>query len=179
MVKEHEEIHEVQRFIDKPSESPEEFMTQMAVKCYMDGVDAEAVLTELFGAQDAFFACRAGRLYLNKHRAQLRRYVHGRPQAKKREFTTENFRITIDTTQSKDYGMVNVSIYCMVEIWSDEDQNAAEKEYLVNFSDYKTKEWLTRLLVWGLMNKREVVIKPATEEEMSSMKMFIPKDHVA
>lgn len=70
--------------------------------------------------------------------------------------------------------MVNVSIYCIVEVWESED--VVEKEYLVNFSDFKTKEWLTRLLVWGLMNKREILIKPATEDEMSSMKMFVPKD---
>lgn len=70
--------------------------------------------------------------------------------------------------------MVNVSIYCMVEVWVDQDE--VEKEYLVNFSDFKTKEWLTRLLVWALMNKREVLLKAASEEEMSSKKMFVPKD---
>lgn len=68
--------------------------------------------------------------------------------------------------------MVSVSIYCLVEVWEDDDN--VEKEYLVNFSDYKTKEWLTRLMVWALMNKRQVLIKPASELEMNSMKMFVP-----
>ena len=72
--------------------------------------------------------------------------------------------------------MVNTSIYCMVEVWVDDQE--IEKEYLVNFSDFKTKEWLTRLLVWALMNRREVLLKPATEAEMASKKMFVPKDKV-
>lgn len=70
--------------------------------------------------------------------------------------------------------MAQVSIYALVEVWTKEDE--VEKEYLVNFSDYKTKEWLERLMVWGLMNDREILIKPATDAEMSSMRMFVPKD---
>lgn len=70
---------------------------------------------------------------------------------------------------------MNVSIYCTVEVFED-DNDTPEKEYLVNFSDYKTKEWLTRLLVWALMNNREVLLKAAGEQEMTSMKMFVPKD---
>lgn len=74
--------------------------------------------------------------------------------------------------------MAQSSIYCVVEVWeAGTDTEDCEKEYLVNFSDYGTKEWLTKLLVWGLMNKREVLIKPATQVEMSSMRMFIPRDN--
>ncbi len=76
--------------------------------------------------------------------------------------------------------MAQSSIYCVVEVWeAGNDSEDMEKDYLVNFSDYTTKEWLTKLLVWGLMNKREILIKPATQVEMSSMRMFVPKDNVA
>lgn len=70
--------------------------------------------------------------------------------------------------------MVSVSIYALVEVWTTDEQ--VEKEYLVNFSDFKTKEWLTRLMVWALMNQREILLKAAGDHEMSSMKMFVPKD---
>ena len=75
--------------------------------------------------------------------------------------------------------MAQSSIYCVVEVWeAGTDTEDCEKEYLVNFSDYGTKEWLTKLLVWALMNTREVLIKPATQVEMTSMRMFIPRDNV-
>lgn len=73
--------------------------------------------------------------------------------------------------------MTQVSIYSIVEVWIDDDE--MEKEYLVNFSDYKTKEWLTRLLVWGLTNQREILIRAASEAEMTSKKMFSPREKVA
>lgn len=71
--------------------------------------------------------------------------------------------------------MINASIYCTVEVWETGENDVVEKEYLVNFSDFTTKEWLTKLLVWALMNKREVMIKAATPDEMTSMRMFMPK----
>jgi len=70
--------------------------------------------------------------------------------------------------------MITMSIYCLVEVWVDDDE--VEKEYFVNFSDHRIKEWLIRLMVWALMNKREIVIRPATEQDASTMKMFVPKD---
>ncbi len=73
---------------------------------------------------------------------------------------------------------MNISIYCLVEVWETDNELDAEKEYLINFSDYKTKEWLTRTMVWALTNQREIVIKPATEAMLNSMKMFVPRDKV-
>lgn len=70
--------------------------------------------------------------------------------------------------------MAQVSIYALVEVWTKEED--VEKEYLINFSDYKTKEWLERTMVWALSNDREILIKPATDAEMNSMRMFSPKD---
>src|SRR5690606_37666693 len=161
--------------------SQDEFMWRYAALLYLKGVDAEARMLSV-AAEDKKPAVRRA---INRARAYLSR-VRGERRKREAEiqrerglipsFTFENFGVTIDKTQHKDLGMVSISIYCIVEVW-DEDEET-EKEYLVNFSDFKTKEWLTRLLVWGLMNKKQVHISPATEHAMATMKMFIPKDRV-
>lgn len=175
------ELQPYREFLNLPVGSPEEFMWRYAVMLFLRGVDAEAQMLE--GADESRKpaikrAINKARDYLTRVRAERRR----REAEIQRErglipsFTFENFGVTIDKTQHRDLGMVSISIYCIVEVW-DEDEET-EKEYLVNFSDFKTKEWLTRLLVWGLMNKKQIHISPATEHAMATMKMFIPKERV-
>jgi hypothetical protein len=118
-------------------------------------------------------------LFLNNERARRKsktaEILAQRAKARSANtFTSENFRVKIDQHQNRNYGMITTSIYCVVEVWENEED--FEKEYLVNYSDFKTKEWLTKTLVWALMNQREVVIKPATTEQMNTMRMFVPKD---
>lgn len=175
------ELEPYRDFLSLPVGSPQEFMWRYAVMLFLRGVDAEKYMLE--GAHPS----RVKEIRLAIHRARdylwrVRQERRGRAAEIQRErglipsFTFENFGVTIDKTQHKDLGMVSISIYCIVEVW-DEDEET-EKEYLVNFSDFKTKEWLTRLLVWGLMNKKQVHISPATEHAMATMKMFIPKERV-
>lgn len=151
------------------------------MRCYLNCIDAEDFLIR--NGIEPFQRKRVmakARTILARQREQLReRKLLAKEAAEQdeiQEFTHENFRVNIDTSQHRNYGMVNVSIHCLVEVWQEDD---VEKEYLVNFSDYKTKEWLTRLLVWALMNQREVLIKPAGEAEMTSMRVFVPKEKVA
>lgn len=176
-----EELRPYQESLKLAVGSQDEFMWRYAALLYLKGVDAEARMLSV-AAEDKKPAVRRAitraRAYLSRVRGERRK----REAEIQRErglipsFTFENFGVTIDKTQHKDLGMVSISIYCIVEVW-DEDEET-EKEYLVNFSDFKTKEWLTRLLVWGLMNKKQVHISPATEHAMATMKMFIPKDRV-
>lgn len=172
-----QELHIILDYANSPCTTQIEYFTKQAILHFLNGRDALAEISKKIPPFVAKRACEKARVFLGNERGRRR------PKAKEileararnsRTFTSENFRFTIDPSQHRNYGMVNVSIYCIVEVWESED--VVEKEYLVNFSDFKTKEWLTRLLVWGLMNKREILIKPATEDEMSSMKMFVPKD---
>lgn len=171
-----EELKSVWEFLDKPG-TKEDFLWRWAVRLYLSGQDPEPVLLEEgVSERVAYLETWKARNWLRLQRAKRR----GRSQEillsrqVKPAFTFENFGVTIDKTQHKDLGMTVVSIYCIVEVW-DEDEET-EKEYLVNFSDFKTKEWLTRLMVWALMNKKQVLVRPATEQAMATMRMFIPKD---
>jgi hypothetical protein len=173
-----QELHALYHWLTLPVEKPIDFMTKIAVRHFLDGEDAMAHLLdrgiEPFVAKRA---CEKARTVLQNER--MKRRLRALEILRNRErykptFTSENFRITMDHTQNRNSSMVNVSIHCIVEIWTAED--VAEKEYLINFSDFKTKDWLTRLMVWALMNQREILIKPATDVEMNSMKVFIPKD---
>jgi len=175
------ELHEIYHWARQPVSKPHEYLTQRAVLLFLDGVDAEAWLETQVPAFVAKRIANKARWFLGNERLkrQLRRHeiIAERTSAKStNEFTTENFRVTMDNSQHRDYGMAAISIYCIVEVWEEDNNAEPEKDYLVNFSDFKTKEWLTKLLVWALMNKREVLIKAATQAEMDSMKMFVPKD---
>lgn len=166
-------------YLNGPSSSPSEYLMKKAIKCFLHGEDAEAELNKIVEPFVTKRACERARVWLGNERAKRRmrekEILDDRRIMERREFTFENFRGTIDYSKNRNVGMVNVSIYCIVEIWTKDSEDEVEKEYLVNFSDYKTKEWLTRLMVWALMNEREILIKPASEKEMSSMRMFVPK----
>lgn len=176
---ERQELLAILAWIRFPAESRIDHLTKLAVDHFLHCEDAKACLVER-GVEPfvAERACNRARTVLYNERAKKReRWVEenrNKPK-EKHTFTSENFRITIDHTQDRDFGMVSVSIHCIVEVY-EVDQDDPEKKYLVNFSDFKTKEWLIRLLVWGLMNKREIVLSPATEADMASMKVFIPKE---
>lgn len=179
-----EELHHILDWSRQPVKTPIEMMVKFAVRSFLDGKDPEPLL--LAKGIPPFvlrMAMLKARVFIGNERAKRRRYAKQILESRSRKlptFTSENFRITIDHTQDRNYGMAQSSIYCVVEVWeAGEDAEDFEKDYLVNFSDYTTKEWLTKLLVWALMNKREVLIKPATQHEMSSMRMFVPKDNVA
>jgi hypothetical protein len=176
-----QELMDILYWTKLPAASPMESMVRLCVRAFLDGKDAakeiQALGIEPFTAERA--AAKA-RVFIGNERAKRRsraREILEARYGKTEEFTHENFRVTMDFSQPRDFGMVNVSIYCLVEVWLDDD--TVEKEYLVNYSDFKTKEWLTRLCVWALMNKREILLKAATEHEMGTMKMFVPKDRVA
>ena len=177
-----QELHSILHWMEQPVSDPLQYMVKVAVRCFLNGVDPQMTLEEK-GAQPfvAKRACDLARVWIGNERAKrrmrAREILEYRAKNKNNEFTTENFRVKIDHSQDRNYGMVNVSIYCLVEVWLDDDN--VEKEYLVNYSDYKTKEWLTRLIVWALMNKREIVMKPADEHIMANMKMFVPRGNAA
>lgn len=173
-----QELHKILHWLRMPVASQQEYLIKKAVRHFIDGEDAEAELLKLGITPWYARHCTAkARTVLGNERMK-RRYDPAVKEARlKRQipkFTSENFGVTIDNSQNRNYGMVSISIYCIVEVWTGGEDENVEREYLINFSDFKTKEWLTRLLVWALMNKREVLIKPATEHEMNSMKMFIP-----
>lgn len=174
-----QEVMHILYWTKTPVEKPMQLYTRVAVRCFLDGIDAAKYLQEKYNLT-VYLSERAaglGRIVIGNERAKRRKdadKIRAERSRNKPKFTHENFGVTIDTAQHKDFGMANVSIYALVEVWVDDDE--VEKEYLINFSDYKTKDWLTRLLVWALMNKRQVLLKPATEHEMNSMRMFVPKD---
>lgn len=178
------ELHAHLDYCRSPSDTPIEHMKKTAILCYLDGVDPQLYLEDKgVPGYQAKFAVRAAALFLNnergKRRNQAAHILFERNRLKiANQFTSVNLRDKIDPTQDRNYGMVNVTIYCVVEVWELGEDHDAEKEYLVNFSDFKTKEWLTRLLVWALMNQREVHVMPASEYQMSNMMMFVPKDKV-
>lgn len=179
--REREEIQYILDWIKSPVPTYFDHAIRLAVKCFLHGRDAQKYLEKQ--GMEAYIAERAvvkARTIIGNERAGRR--MHGAEITKTRQtyvrkvptFTHENFRVTIDNSQDRNYGMANVSIYAVVEVWEGDDE--VEKEYLINFSDFKTKEWLTRLMVWALMNKREIVLKPANDEDMGSMPMFTPKE---
>lgn len=173
-----QELIHILHWTKQPVKDPFELHVKFCVRCFLNNMDAQAEL-ESTGIP-TFVAKRAAdraRMILGNERAARRskaKEILAYRGYGRHEFTHENFRVKIDTSQDRNYGMAKSSIYCVVEVWLDED--SVEKEYLVNFSDYLTKEWLTKLLVWGLMNKREILIKPATKHEMDNMMMFVPKE---
>lgn len=173
-----QELHRLLHWCREPVHRPFELFVKICVRSFLDGVDPVPILLKK-GVPD-FTAERAvhiARVFINNERGKRRRFaaqILEERNRNSRSFTTENFRVTIDPLQDRNYGMTSTSIYCVIEVWNEEDD--VEKEYLVNFSDFRTKDWLTRLLVWGLKNKKEILIKPATDIEMNSMRMFSPKD---
>lgn len=172
-----QELHAIFDYIQSPSKSPHELLVKKAIKHWLDGKDALALLEEIVPSYQAKRACDFARYWLGNERLKRKMRSAEILEYRKKNwptFTYGNFRVTMDNSQNRNYGMSQVAIYALVEVWMKEDD--IEKEYLVNFSDYKTKEWLEKLLVWGLMNEREILIKPATEAEMSSMRMFVPRD---
>lgn len=178
-----QELHAILHHIRSPSSSPFEHMVKTAIKCYLDGVDAQAELEKRVPAFQAAVACTKARTFLgnerSKRRIRSKEIIEERNRGRSaNQFTSENLRVTIDQAQDRNYGMVNVTIYSMVEVWEVGEQNEPEKEYLVNFSDYATKEWLMRLMVWALLNQREVHVMPATEHQLTTVRMFVPKDKV-
>lgn len=174
---ERQELADVFVWLRQPPTSQFDEYYKVAVWCFVKGRDPVELLTQR-GVENvvAERAAAKARVYLGNHRARRRNQAAQILEARRPKvipgFTFENFRVNMETRTQEGIGMVSVSIYCLVEVWEDDDN--VEKEYLVNFSDYKTKEWLTRLMVWALMNKRQVLIKPASELEMNSMKMFVP-----
>ena len=160
-----------------------QYMIQVSVREFLNGRDPFDELDKL--GVPRFQSTRAvekARVFLGNERAKRRmraKEILAARTRSSRAFTSGNFRVTMDHSQDRNYGAMNISIYCVVEVWEPGNELEAEKEHLVNFSDYKTKEWLTRLMVWALTNQREVLIKPATEAELTSMRMFVPKDKAA
>lgn len=194
-----QELHEILHWLNQPVDKPVDYMTKVAVRCFLNGEDAAAKIEAMGGTgYFARLAVKRAIVFMGNERLKRRMRVKEIVEARKNwskygfrtaeklpevvvddftdEFTHDNFHDNIDTSQDRNYGMVNVSIYAHVEVWLDDE---VEKEYLINFSDYKTKEWLMRLQVWALMNEREILIKPSTPEVMASLKMFIPKEKLA
>ena len=176
------ELHHILHWCRQPVSTPMQYMVQLSVQAFLNGQDPFEKLDAL--SVQRFQSTRAvdkARVFLGNERAKRRmrskEILEERVKFSK-SFTSENFRVTMDHPQDRNYGAMNISIYCIVEVWEADNELDTEKEYLVNFSDYKTKEWLVRLMVWALTNQREVVIKPASEAAMASMKMFVPKDKV-
>ena len=173
-----QELHHILHWTRQPVKTQMQAMVQYAVRDFLDGVDP-SVRFEQMGLERFVYirAIEKARVFLGNERGKRRnraKEILAERARNSRSFTTENFHVTMDYSQHRDYGMVNVSIYCMVEVWLNKDE--VEREYLVNYSDFKTKEWLTKLLVWALMNQREVLLKPATEAEIASVRMFVPRD---
>jgi hypothetical protein len=174
------ELHAILDWTRRPVKKPFDYLVQVAVREYLNGIDAFQSAVDR--GIEPFIVERItskARVFLGneraKRRSQTEQILRERSLYKTNDaFTHENFRVTIDNSQDRNYGMTTTSIYCVIEVW--EDDQEVEKEYLINFSDYKTKEWLIRLQVWAMSNKREILMKPAGEEEMANMKMFIPKD---
>lgn len=154
---------------------------KFAVKCFLSGEDPEPLL--LAKGIPPFVLKRAlekARVFIGNERAKRRKHGAAITAARTRNlptFTSGNIRVTMDHTQDRNYGMAHASIYCIVEVWEENEDVDVEKEYLVNFSDYVTKEWLTKLLVWGLTNRKEILIKAASSDQMSSMRMFVPRSN--
>ncbi len=64
------------------------------------------------------------------------------------------------------------SIFCIVTIVDEDDKE--EKQFLVNYSAYDVKTWLTRTTVWALTNKKTLVLEEASAEDLKTMEMFVP-----
>jgi len=176
-----QELHHILHWTRQPVKTQMQAMVQYAVRDFLDGVDP-SIRFEQMGLERFVYirAIEKARVFLGNERGKRRnraKEILAERARNSRSFTTENFHVTMDYSQHRDYGMINASIYCMVEVWLNEDE--VEREYLVNYSDFKTKEWLTKLLVWALMNQREVLLKPATEAEIASVRMFVPEEDAA
>lgn len=175
-----QELHHILDWCRRPVKTPMQMMIQTAVRKWLDGEDAMQHLLDIgIPKYQVDLAIFKAQVFLNNERGKRRNFAKQILESRQKstnEFTTENFRVNIDKEQDRNYGMTSMSIYCIVEVWEQDAEDEPERSYLTNFSDFKTKEWLTRLLVWGLSNKRELIIKPASPEEMTSMRMFVPRD---
>lgn len=54
-------------------------------------------------------------------------------------------------------------------------EGAPDREFLVNFSNHETKVWLTKTMIWGLMNGKTVSITRASQRDTESRQLFIPQ----
>jgi hypothetical protein len=176
---ERRELKPYLQYIFDPVASPDEYLKKLAIRLFLQGQDALALISAQVDFTAAERACNQARAWLGDIRGARRKDAFTIKKERKRalninHFTFENFHDIMGYSSNRNLHMITMSIYCLVEVWVDDDE--VEKEYFVNFSDHRIKVWLTRLMVWALMNKREIVIRPATEQDASTMKMFVPKD---
>lgn len=171
------ELHEILHYILGPCSSPGELLKQRAIMCFLNCQDPiETLVSRGIPRYQAVVARSRAYYYLNGLRDKRRRMAaeirRKREADKKPRFTYQNFSVTMDHADNTGLGASTMSIFALVEVFQEDEE--FEKEFLVNYSDYDTKEWLIKTLVWSLMNKREVVIKPATEEDMKK-RLFTPR----
>lgn len=178
-----QELHHVLHFVRQPCTTPEEHMLKTAIRCFLNGEDAKKVLEQKVPPFVAERIANKARVWLGNERSQRRvrskEIIEQRDRLKNANtFTSGNLRVTMGYSENRNYHMVNVTIYSVVQVWEEGENEVPEREYLINFSDFKTKEWLSKMMVWALMNSREILMKPASQAEMDTMRMFIPKDKV-
>ena len=175
-----QEILYIVKWAKEPSTSPQDYMKKLAVRCFLEGRDPAPVLAKMGIPEFQYMvAIKKAIIVLNNERAK-RRPLADQIRREREEagiFTSGNLRVKMNHSQNRIVGSMSVSIYCVVQIYLEDEE--VEKEYLVCYSDFKVKEWLTKTLVWALTNQREVTIKPASDIDMNSMRMFVPKVEVA
>ncbi len=49
------------------------------------------------------------------------------------------------------------------------------REFLINYSHHDTKVWLTKTLIWGLMNERQINVARATARDIETKQLFTPR----
>ncbi len=64
-------------------------------------------------------------------------------------------------------------IYMMVKVL---DKKDIQTQYLVDFSYFNTKTWLINTLVWATHQGKTITVRAATDNEIDTCRMFIPKD---
>jgi hypothetical protein len=72
-------------------------------------------------------------------------------------------------------GVVAADLMVVVVVSPGRDGERHDLEYLVNYSDWPVKDWLTKTTVWAATNSRTLTLRGATDDDLRSRRQFRPK----
>lgn len=72
--------------------------------------------------------------------------------------------------------VVAADLMVVVVVSPGRDGDSRDLEYLVNYSEWPIKDWLTKTTVWALTNGRSVAMRAADQQDLDSRRRFWPKN---
>lgn len=71
---------------------------------------------------------------------------------------------------------VAADLMVVVVVSPGRDGDPRDLEYLVNYSEWPIKDWLTKTTVWAMTNGRSVSMRAADQHDLDSRRRFWPRN---